>query len=531
MDLNHTALWLAGLLAASLFWSSLRAPHRPLGWLGVTALVVLVALLGNFALPALAGYAAGALALLLILLPMWIHGAASRAGNRFRYRRARHLYGIAAALHPFDGWPAKPRLMQAFELAHSGKPHEAEAQLQRLASGDGQVAIMAQAHRLRIMGNWSELRALAERRGLSALGRDPTLLVLYLRALGELNEVDHLAEFMRAQEQTLLGSGAFDAGLLYLFAFSGQVDLTRQALAHAREPYTEETRKLWLALARERAGDSLQARQEFEALRRADDPQIRRLAARHADDLLYPQPVMAPSLRVLQIVAHFARLAGQRRDLVPGARGHRPERFVVVLLIAINALVYLFGSRPGFFDTSNAFIEAWSFNADKIVNGGEWRRLLSYLFVHANAIHFAMNMLGLWALGPFVERAFGRVRFVLVYLAAGCVGSSVYLLIYLFNGRYSGRPSEDLVGASGCIMGLLGATAAVMLRAWIVQRASVARQLFFRLLVVVALQVAFDLSTPQVAGLAHAIGLLAGFLTALALRERVSAKQSIASLS
>jgi rhomboid protease GluP len=531
MDLNHTALWLAGLFSASLFWSSLRAPHRPLGWLGVTALVMLVALVGESVLPERSGYVAGALALLLILLPMWIHGAASRASNRFLYRRARRLFGIAAALHPLDGWPAKPRLMEAFELSHAGRTGDSEALLQLLARGNGTVASTAQAHRLRILGQWHELKALAERGGLAALSRDPSLLVMYLRALGELGEVDHLAEFMRAQEQTLIGSGAFDAGLLYLFAFSGQVELTRQALAAAREPHTEETRQLWVALATERAGDVDPARHAFDRLRRAADPQIRGVAARHFQDLLNPPQVDPPTVRVLQVVAHFARLAGQRQNLIPGARGQRTERHVVVLLIVINAIVYLYGTAPGFLETSDTFVKQWSFNADRILNSGEWRRLLSYLFVHANWIHLLMNMLGLWALGPFVERAFGRLRFGLIYLAAGCTGSIVYLVLYQVSGRYSGHAPDDLVGASGCIMGLLGATAAVMLRAWVTQRAAIARQIFFRLLMVVALQVAFDLSTPQVAGLAHAVGLAGGFLTALALRERVSAKQSIASLA
>ncbi len=531
MDLNHTALWLAGLLAASFFWSSWRAPHRPVGWLCVSAFVMIVTLLGDLWWPETAGYIAGALAALLIVLPNWLQGAATRASSRFLYRRARRLFALAAAFHPFDGWLEKPQLMAAFELSHAGKIAEAEALLQLLARGNGSLAATAQAHRLRILGRWNELKALAERGGLSALGRDPNLLVLYLRALGELGEIDHLAEFMRAQEQTLLGTGAFDAGLLYLFAFSGQVELTRQALLSAREPHTEENRKLWLALASERAGDFAHARREFESLRGASDPQIRRSAARHFDEVSYPKAAVAPSMRVLQVVAHFARLAGQRQQLVPGARGPRPERLIVVLLIVANTVVYLYGSAPRFLDTRDDFIAAWAFNADRILNAGEWRRTLSYLFVHGNSLHLLMNMAGLWALGPFVERAFGRLRFVLVYLAAGCAGSLVYLVIYQWSGRFSGRPAEDLVGASGCIMGLLGATAAVMLRAWLVHRGTIARQIFFRLLVVVALQVAFDASTPQVAGLAHALGLAGGFFAALLLRERVSPKQSITSLA
>ncbi|HEX3774349.1 MAG TPA: rhomboid family intramembrane serine protease, partial [Polyangiaceae bacterium] len=86
------------------------------------------------------------------------------------------------------------------------------------------------------------------------------------------------------------------------------------------------------------------------------------------------------------------------------------------------------------------------------------------------------------------------------------------------------NPAEpELVGASGCIMGLLGAHVAVMLRAWRRHRAPMAKQMLVRLMFIVALQVVFDQTTPQVAGLAHAVGLAAGFLCALALTDTLSA--------
>jgi rhomboid protease GluP len=530
MDLNHIALWLAGLPAATLFWKSARAPHRPIGWMVVSALVLLVALVGFFVVPEYAGYLAGTLALLFILLPNWLHNAAARASNRFLYRRARRLFTLAAFLHPLDGWLDMPRLFQAFELAHLGKTAEAEALLQVLSRGTGNTAAIAQAHRLRILGRWRELKALAEANGLMAMGRDPSLLVLYLRALGELGEVDHLAEFMRAREQTLLGTGAFDAGLLYLFAFSGQIDLTRQALAAGRETYTEDARRFWVALASHRAGDVEQAQRLFGELRHSSDLQIRQRAERHIGELLYGTPVEPPSMRVLQVVAHFARLAGQRRQLLPNPQAQRAARRMTIPLVIVNTLVFLVGSYPRFVDTNDDFVRRWAFNATDIL-AGEWWRVFTYMFVHGGALHLVMNMAGLWVLGPFVERAFGRLRFLVVYLVSGCAACSLYLLL----------PAEPLVGASGCIMGMLGATAAVVLRAWIRHRAPIARQIFFRLLSVVLLQVFFDQSTnymnsghpdqPQIAGLAHLLGLAGGFLAALLLREDDTTKQSLASLA
>jgi len=530
MDLNQIALWLAGLPAATLFWKSARAPHRPIGWMVVSALVLLVALVGWFVVPGYAGYLAGALSLLFILLPTWIHNAAVRASNRVLYRRARRLFGFAALLHPLDGWLDMPRLFQAFELAHVGRTAEAEALLLVLSRGTGSIAALAEAHRLRILGRWRELKALAEGNGLAAVGRDASLLVLYLRALGELGEVDQLAEFMRAQEQTLLGTGAFEAGLLYLFAFSGQVELTRQALARGRETYTEDARQFWIALASQRAGDVEQAQRLFGSLRQAMDLQIRQRAGRHIDELLYGSPAEPPAMRVLQIVAHFARLAGQRQQLLPNRRAQSSARRMTIPLVIVNTAVFLIGSYPRFVDTNDAFVTRWAFDATSIL-AGEWWRVFSYMFVHGSAIHLGMNMAGLWVLGPFVERAFGRLRFTAIYLLSGCAACSLYLLL----------PAEPLVGASGCIMGMLGATVAVVLRAWVTQRAPIARQIFFRLMAVVALQVFFDQSTnymnsgrpdqPQIAGLAHLLGLAGGFLAALLLREEATTKQSLASLA
>ncbi len=533
MDLNHIALWLAALPAATLFWSSLRTPRaqRAFGWLLVSLLVLLVCLVGWFLIPESVGYVAGTLAFLFIALPTRFHNAAARASSHFLYRRARRLFTLAALLHPLDGWLEIPRLFEAFELAHVGRTAEAEALLQVLSSSKSSIAISAQAHRLRILGRWTELKAFAEQNGLMALGRDPSLLVLYLRALGELGEVDHLAEFMRAREQTLLGVGAFESGLLYLFAFSGQVELTRQALANGRQAYTDDVRTFWIALASQRAGDVAQAQRLFGDLRNSADLQVRQRAARHIDELLYAGPPDPPSLRVLQVVAHFARLAGQRQHLLPNQDAQRSARRMTLPLVLANTAVFLVGSYPRFIDTRNAFIDRFAFNATDIIGSGEWWRVFSYMFVHGNTLHLVMNMAGLWVLGPFVERAFGRLRFAVIYLWSGCAACSLYLFL----------PAEPLVGASGCIMGMLGATLAVVLRAWMRQRAPIARQIFFRLMGVVLLQVFFDQSTnymnsghpdqPQIAGLAHLLGLLGGFLAALILREGVSAQQSVANLA
>ncbi len=83
---------------------------------------------------------------------------------------------------------------------------------------------------------------------------------------------------------------------------------------------------------------------------------------------------------------------------------------------------------------------------------GEWYRLVTGGFVHANIIHLGMNMWALYVLGRLTEQLFGRSRMVLIYmvsLLAGSVGALLY------------APDSLTVGASGAIFGLMGAVLVV----------------------------------------------------------------------
>ncbi len=81
-------------------------------------------------------------------------------------------------------------------------------------------------------------------------------------------------------------------------------------------------------------------------------------------------------------------------------------------------------------------------------------RLLTYQFLHAGFWHIAMNMLGLYFLGPTLERHWSSKRFLGFYLGCGAVGGILYT--FLAGGWLGTGP---MVGASGAIYGLLAACA------------------------------------------------------------------------
>ena len=78
-------------------------------------------------------------------------------------------------------------------------------------------------------------------------------------------------------------------------------------------------------------------------------------------------------------------------------------------------------------------------------------------------------------------------------------------------------------------MGMVGATAAVLLRGWMRERARAASRRLQWVLTIVALQVMFDAFTPEVSSTAHLAGMLCGFgLGLLLYRPPASAARGFA---
>ncbi|GAA2043205.1 hypothetical protein GCM10009839_52850 [Catenulispora yoronensis] len=91
------------------------------------------------------------------------------------------------------------------------------------------------------------------------------------------------------------------------------------------------------------------------------------------------------------------------------------------------------------------------------VANGEWYRLVTSMFLHANVVHIASNMISLFFIGPMLEALLGRLRFALVYLIGGLAGA---VTSYWFMTPMS--PAS--LGASGAISAVFGCLVVIGLR-------------------------------------------------------------------
>jgi membrane associated rhomboid family serine protease len=129
----------------------------------------------------------------------------------------------------------------------------------------------------------------------------------------------------------------------------------------------------------------------------------------------------------------------------------RTGLFVTNALIAINVAVFVAGMGSGL-STRDSVIQKGGL-AGPLVAVGDWWRIFTAGFLHANLIHIGLNMWVLYLLGQLMEPALGRLRFALVYVVSLVSGSLGVLVI---------DPNSYTVGASGAVFGLMGAAAAAM---------------------------------------------------------------------
>lgn len=204
-----------------------------------------------------------------------------------------------------------------------------------------------------------------------------------------------------------------------------------------------------------------------------------------------------------------------------GNHGARPARtpfggrlvsntaLVTKSLIAANAVIFLLAVSLGsrFVDSLVLVGRARNDLGELIgVNEGpgQWYRLLTAVFLHQALTHVALNMLSLWWLGPPLEQALGRLRFLALYVLAGLGGSAASFAL----GAYSvldSSPYQASLGASGAIFGLLGAVGVLVKRIGGDMRPIV---------IVLVLNLVFTFSWSRIDWRAHLGGLVFGALIA-----------------
>jgi rhomboid protease GluP len=172
----------------------------------------------------------------------------------------------------------------------------------------------------------------------------------------------------------------------------------------------------------------------------------------------------------------------------------------ISLLVIITAVFALEFAR-GAIENEGMLIRMGAIVPGTIYFGHYWR-LLAAMFLHATALHWAANCWALYQLGTLYEAMFGSRRFLLVYFVTGLVASAASSL---FTNAVS-------VGASGAILGILGAFIFSILRSPVWRHESWTKSLVGQLAFWAIINIALGFTVDYIDNVAHIAGLATGLL-------------------
>ncbi len=143
---------------------------------------------------------------------------------------------------------------------------------------------------------------------------------------------------------------------------------------------------------------------------------------------------------------------GRSGSMMPGGFSFPRLTPMVKKLLIANVIVFI---AQIIFQSTETVERLGAFLFEPAVLKGQIWRFVSYQYLHAHAGHLFGNMLGLYFLGSLMERSWGPRKFFLLYTLFGIAGAALFAVLVGVEILSPG----PMIGASGSILGLLGACA------------------------------------------------------------------------
>ncbi|MCA1658177.1 MAG: rhomboid family intramembrane serine protease, partial [Verrucomicrobiaceae bacterium] len=387
--------------------------------------------------------------LALLVLPAVGLRKAAELASRQNFAPARRLTRALWFLHPADALRAHAELLRALEVAERGDISSAFSILGPLRNNHTNVGRQATAQSFRLRGEWINLVGWVRGEiAPSVRETDFALLPLYFRALGEADSRNELVIEFATMAGTLTRAqqpgGSYHSSLLLVLAFCGRLPALTNLLETKLRKLPRDLAEFWRATGELAAGDIFAGRERLEKLHATTTDQLLQMEAAQRLAAANSATPLAPSA-----AAFLSRIELSDRPSSGVFGSETRPTTAVLIFIGVNLGMFLIEVAMGGSTNSQTLHRLGALEPWAVRLGGEYWRLLTSLFLHYGPLHLLFNLYALFIIGPGLERHIGSVRFGLCYLLSG-LGSCLGVLLWrgLDLSRY-----EQLVGASGCVMG------------------------------------------------------------------------------
>jgi len=522
MEWNYILLWIVGTTTVGGAIRGFRASPRPKNVLYLFAAIASVTAICWAWYPDIAGFVGGGLLVAFLLVPGLLAIKVLQLATEQKFDAAARLSRVVRCLHPFGVMRWQPQYLDAVGLAERGETDKACRLLEKMETGPVRLARLAKLQLFRIRQQWPELLQWIDANfDDQALRRDPSPFLMAVRALGETGQVERMLE-IQDPERAAFKSSVYlrvrKAGSLYTNVFAGRPDRVEALFRGALRRVPGALQQYWVGTAELAAGRKAEGEARLHRSLSSASPIVK---VRIEQRLRQPPSPVTLSLRAQEILARLDQEQAQS-DRVAAIRppGWRPR--VTYALVLANVAMFVVECIDGGSTNLDTLVRLGAFITMPFEVGQYWR-LLTANFLHFGTAHLAMNMVALLYLGPFVELGLGSISFLVLYLLSGVGAMASVWALQMWQIVDPGL----LVGASGAIMALVGATISILFRGLLRENARIVRRRLAYMLLLVGMQVIFDYVTPHVSGAAHLSGLIIGFVLASVMPHRKPAAGAV----
>ena len=174
-----------------------------------------------------------------------------------------------------------------------------------------------------------------------------------------------------------------------------------------------------------------------------------------------------------------------------------------ISLIIINVIIYFILEYTGSTLDANHMLEFGALYPDKITQQGEYWRFFTATLMHFGFEHLLNNMVMLGVAGQILEKALGKMKYLVLYFVAGIGGCVLSYMEMMQSGNYA-----IAAGASGSIFGIIGALAWIIL----IHKGRYKNLTGKGMIMMLIFSLYYGASTGDVDNWGHIGGLLMGFL-------------------
>lgn len=175
---------------------------------------------------------------------------------------------------------------------------------------------------------------------------------------------------------------------------------------------------------------------------------------------------------------------------------------VNITLVIINVMIFFISDITARFSGTELIASAGAMFPPAVLYG-QWYRLITCTFLHADLSHLINNMLLLVCLGSYLERAFGKIKYLVFYFATGIASSLISMGWMIAKADIAWS-----LGASGVVFAVIGALLWMVIR----NKGRFQDLTLTRFVIMIALSLYYGFTSVGIDNAAHVGGLFVGFI-------------------